>query len=158
MRWGFIKPGYGVLRGLHRLLGKQLLQACEVAMEYLLALTHSPQVLDPTVNPDLMTWPPPCHVVTLTQLHWPKCSTCRGVHPGSTVRQHDAARAPVHRNADSRSHCRVRGHSCTRRMLPSRRCTGCLSEHAAAKLLEFGRQSAAHCLIAEMAVKPCLRP
>ena len=44
VRWCFIKPGYGLLRLLHRLLGKQLLQACEVAMEYLLALTHSPQV------------------------------------------------------------------------------------------------------------------
>ena len=44
VRWGLVKPGYGLLRLLHRLLGKQLLQACEVAMEYLLALTHSPQV------------------------------------------------------------------------------------------------------------------
>ena len=55
MRWGFIKPGYGVLRGLHRLLGKQLLQACEVAMEYLLALTHSPQVPIFKQNPEIMT-------------------------------------------------------------------------------------------------------
>ena len=44
IRWAVVKPGYQVLRLLHRLLGKQLLQACEVAMEYLLALTHSPQV------------------------------------------------------------------------------------------------------------------
>jgi hypothetical protein len=45
-----VKPGYGLLRLLHRLLGKQLLQACEVAMEYLLALTHSPQVPSDTCN------------------------------------------------------------------------------------------------------------
>ena len=44
VRWLLVAPGYWLLRLLHRLLGKQLLMACEVAMEYLLALTHSPQV------------------------------------------------------------------------------------------------------------------
>lgn len=43
VKWFLVIPGYWMLRILMRMLGKQLLSACEVAMEYLLALTHSPQ-------------------------------------------------------------------------------------------------------------------
>ena len=46
LRWGLGVPGYQVVALGQRLLSKQLLLSCEVAMEYLLALTHSPQVLD----------------------------------------------------------------------------------------------------------------
>lgn len=45
VRWLLVLPGYWFLRLLQRMLGKQLLMACEVAMEYLLALTNSPQVI-----------------------------------------------------------------------------------------------------------------
>lgn len=44
VRWLLVAPGLWLLRLMHGLLGKQLLLACEVAMEYLLALTHSPHV------------------------------------------------------------------------------------------------------------------
>ncbi len=44
LRWGLGVPGYQIVALGQRLLSKQLLLSCEVAMEYLLALTHSPQV------------------------------------------------------------------------------------------------------------------
>jgi len=44
LRWGLGVPGYYIVDLGQRLLSKQLLLSCEVAMEYLLALTHSPQV------------------------------------------------------------------------------------------------------------------
>lgn len=44
IRWGLGVPGYQIVALGQRLLSKQLLLSCEVAMEYLLALTHSPQV------------------------------------------------------------------------------------------------------------------
>lgn len=44
LRWGLGVPGYQIVAVGQRLLSKQLLLSCEVAMEYLLALTHSPQV------------------------------------------------------------------------------------------------------------------
>ena len=44
LRWGLGIPGYQLVTLGQRLLSKQLLLSCEVAMEYLLALTHSPQV------------------------------------------------------------------------------------------------------------------
>lgn len=44
LRWSLGVPGYQIVALGQRLLSKQLLLSCEVAMEYLLALTHSPQV------------------------------------------------------------------------------------------------------------------
>ena len=44
LRWVLGPPGLLIIRGGNRLISKHLLLSSEVAMEYLLALTHSPGV------------------------------------------------------------------------------------------------------------------
>lgn len=70
LRWLLARPASWLVTFGQRILSKKLLLSCEVAMEYLLALTNSPQVRHPTH----------CHVISVPLA--PMSSTCQ-LHPQS---------------------------------------------------------------------------